>query len=59
MDATSCQPKRITISQRISGNVGPLVSNPDLTKKHKAITHLCSYIMVVSTKKCSLMMGKS
>jgi hypothetical protein len=51
MDATSRQPKRITVGQRVSGSVGPLVSNPDSSKKRKVRTHLFGYIIEESGRK--------
>jgi hypothetical protein len=51
MDATSRQPKRITVGQRISGSVGPLVSNPDSSKKRKVRTRLFGYIIEESGSK--------
>jgi hypothetical protein len=51
MDATARQPERITIGQRVSGNVGLLVSNPDPNKKCKMRTRLCGYIVEESGSK--------
>jgi hypothetical protein len=51
MDAASRQPKRITIGQRVSGSVGPLVANPDPSKKRKVRTRLYGYIIEESGSK--------
>ncbi|MFO0446615.1 MAG: hypothetical protein ACK51L_03005 [bacterium] len=51
MDAASRQPKRITIGQRVSGSVGPLIANPDPSKKRKVRARLYGYIIEESGSK--------
>lgn len=51
MNVATRQPKRITIGQRVSGSFGPLVDNPDPSKKRKVRTRLYGYILEESGSK--------
>jgi len=45
MGVASRQPKHITIGQRVSGSVGPLLANPDPSKKRKVRARLYGYVI--------------
>jgi len=51
MDAASHQPKCITIGQRVSGSVGPLLANPYPSKKGKVRAFLYGYVINESGSK--------